>query len=258
MTEDERATFVKDELATIGTFYDAISATFTQLVTDGKDVFIPDPVQVGDDIGVLKMPVDTKKTPDTAAKTFTPEERLTQALKRIEKIKEQGEGTSTSPEDVDFGDELSHYYRFSEIVQGYRYIPKTEEVLFGDKVTVWKYEGAPIKFPDVIAFPKLSTKGGYAKNELPKEEPYKTYVPQQLHAFNRHFTGMLTALDSVWDPALARSDRISYFSKAILAMVELKINARLVMTYHLDVKKPKKFGPEFVNLNVRQENWNED
>ena len=83
MTEDERATFVKDELATIGTFYDAISATFTQLVTDGKDVFIPDPVQVGDDIGVLKMPVDTKKTPDTAAKTFTPEERLTQALTRI-------------------------------------------------------------------------------------------------------------------------------------------------------------------------------
>ena len=159
MTEDERATFVKDELATIGTFYDAISATFTQLVTDGKDVFIPDPVQVGDDIGVLKMPVDTKKTPDTAEKTFTPEERLTQALKMIEKIKEQGEGTSTSPEDVDFGDELSHYYRFSEIVQGYRYIPKTEEVLFGDKVTVWKYEGAPIKFPDVIAFPKLSTKG---------------------------------------------------------------------------------------------------
>ena len=57
------------------------------------------------------------------------------AVRAIDQIREQGEGTSGSPDAEMFGKELAHYYKFEQIAQGHMFVP-----LGGGK---WK-QGSPI------------------------------------------------------------------------------------------------------------------
>jgi hypothetical protein len=97
------------------------------------------------------------------------------AEKAINEIMEQGEGTQTSPYDMDPDDELAHYYRFGEIYNGAYYVENNGQ---------WSYSGAPIPFPD--AYPMaIVPPGGYPD------------LLQERH-FRELFTTVLDTLQSAW------------------------------------------------------------
>ena len=139
---------------TIGDFYDAIL---------GELINQPDATFTGArqlrSVSVGVVPIITK----------------TQAIAAIQKIKIQGEGTTSDPRDQrGVADDLAHYYRFGEIYYGNKLILKEDGS--------WKYEGDNIPFPDVYDIPDVP-EGGYAKSD----------------DFDRLYTVMLGKLQSAWE-----------------------------------------------------------
>jgi hypothetical protein len=95
------------------------------------------------------------------------------AQKAIRKIKDQGEGTSRTPDAVGFH-ELAHFYRFGEIYEG-----KTLKKVASDK---WAYDGDLIAFPDCWPMAKIPL-GGY---------------PAVTSTFDGLFTSVLANLEAAW------------------------------------------------------------
>jgi hypothetical protein len=95
-----------ESFPTIGAFYDAISAAFTALFS--PDHQFPKTNQIDQfniQVGTLKATLNALESLDDVQKAITT-------------IKEQGEGTSTSPDAPQPGGDLAHYYRFGEIFNG--------------------------------------------------------------------------------------------------------------------------------------------
>jgi hypothetical protein len=114
---------------TIGDFYDAISTAFQTL-----QPAIGTGAQVVADLGT-----------DTVFKIIS----VADALKAIEEIKEQGEGTTMSPFQGSFDPaEMAHYYIFKEIQQAHQ--------LQKDQDGVWRFTGPAIRMPGVMAFTRAS------------------------------------------------------------------------------------------------------
>jgi hypothetical protein len=157
---------------TIGDFYDAILAAFQalspppQLNTAGQqtaDLDVPSPSGDGNSISESLTAIAT----------------LDDVEQAITRIKEQGEGTSKSPdESPEFGGELAHYYRFGEIFYGKKLIPVDGG---------FKFEGDPVLFPDPSElFPMAEVPpGGYP--DLPESQ-----------AFDREFGTLLSQLEQAW------------------------------------------------------------
>jgi hypothetical protein len=115
-------------------FYDAIAAGFAALspaiwttgqisttigVPDPDEPQLPSPPELTEPLGVLATPADVQ-----AAITL---------------IRDQGEGTSSSPDAPQFDNgELSHHYRFGEIYYGRRYVEVDGK---------WGYSGDTVPFP---------------------------------------------------------------------------------------------------------------
>jgi hypothetical protein len=118
---------------TIGQFYDAILAAFEQV----KPTLTGQP-QIIATIGQSQNFTNSLYAVSTMA--------LVQQA--ISEIKEQGEGTSTSPDAPNFGDELAHYYRFGEIYNGQEFVETNGK---------WGYTGAPVPFPDVWPMAQLTS-----------------------------------------------------------------------------------------------------
>jgi hypothetical protein len=108
---------------TIGDFYDAITTAFQTL-----------------------QPAITAVHQVTNARTGAfPITSIGDALKAVNQIKEQGEGTQTTPFAADFDpNDLAHYYRFKEIREGHK-LQKAADGTF-------KFDGAPIAMPQVFPF----------------------------------------------------------------------------------------------------------
>ena len=106
---------------TIGSFYDGILTAFQQL---NPPLSLKNQLNGATLNGYPLYPVTT----------------LADVQKAINEIKEQGEGTSHSPDVVDFGGELAHYHKFAEIFYGNHLVKQDDS---------WSYTGAPIAFPDV-------------------------------------------------------------------------------------------------------------
>ena len=102
---------------TIGQFYDAICAALAQV----------GPPFTG----------NNQMQATIGENALTPVKSLADAQAALTEIKEQGEGTSTSPDDGD-GSELAHYYRFGEIYNGALLVQVSGN---------WQYAGAPVPFP---------------------------------------------------------------------------------------------------------------
>ena len=101
------------------------------------------------------------------------------ALKVIDEIVEQGEGTSTSPVT---GEELAHYYKFNEIVH------QRKAVVKGSKVS---YEGAPIKYDEKELYPFSEN---LKMNDLTGDSPeYKV-----LQNFNNQYNEMLQKIEKAF------------------------------------------------------------
>jgi hypothetical protein len=145
---------------TIGAFYDALLSAFQTL----------QPTITGERQLTASFDVNDSTENLTAIQT------MSDVAQAITLIKEQGEGTSQSPDAVDFGGELAHYYRFKEIYEGFTLIETSPGT--------WEYKGAPIPFPAVYPVAKVPA-GGY---------PGVAQVQQ----FDQQYTALITGLQAAW------------------------------------------------------------
>jgi hypothetical protein len=142
---------------TIGDFYDAVLEAFVHnaaAITGARQLAASNPL-----LGELK-PITT----------------LDDARWAIGTIKEQGEGTTQSPNAADFGGKLAHYYKFGEIYHGKKLIQTA--------AGTWKYEGDPVQFPEVFPVGRVPAEG---YPDLPEAV-----------AFNKLFTALLIQLEKAW------------------------------------------------------------
>ncbi|OIJ66599.1 hypothetical protein WN71_017930 [Streptomyces mangrovisoli] len=98
----------------------------------------------------------------------------------IEIIKEQGEGTDSSPDDTFENDHPAHYYAFGEIYHGRRL-----------RVTrgTWQYDGAVVPFPAARPMARVPADGW-------PHAPAR--VRTLLDQFDTTYTAVLDGLDSAW------------------------------------------------------------
>ena len=194
---------------TIGAFYDAILAAFQN----------------------LNPPLNSKNQLDGATLNgypLYPVTTLADVEKAIKEIQEQGEGTSTSPDAVDFPgkedeQELAHYYKFAQIFYG--------KSLEQQSDNSWKYTGDPIAFPEAYPMAPVPP-GGYVN---PSQD-----VKDRLDAFNSKFSDMLEKLESAW--AKGSEDDLS---AGIGIMFELKEIAVALMNIPLPDNSGV-YGPDFL------------
>ena len=181
---------------TIGEFYTAISQAIGQL---GDGAFVKPPrYQVGPDLMYESVIVT-----DVAS-----------AQQALQIIIEQGEGTSTSPEEID-GDAVAHYYRFNQIAKG-KLLVATPGQPPG-----WAYAGAPVTF---------DASGVYAVPTDPNTPP-NAYPAGSAQAFandnfNYTYTSLLFALRDLFSGA--NSD--AQMNRAIGLMMSLKGQAKAMMS----------------------------
>lgn len=135
------------------------------------------------------------------------------ALKAIDEIKEQGEGTSSNPLGP-FG-ELAHYYRFGEILH------ERKLIKLGNK---WMYLGDSVPFPEEIAPVADVPPGGY---------------PGVSGAFDKLYSQMLQQMEAAW--ATENGD----LKPAINTMYKLEPQAKTLMSTPIPGTQ-QTYGPSFL------------
>lgn len=196
---------------TIGQFYDTIYTAFGSysqpLVTDGQvtfSVFVPG----------LK--------PEAAQPIGT----VQAAQSAIELIKEQGEGTSASPDaPQQFGDEYAHFYRFGEILYGQQL-----EQVDGK----WEYAGPAITRPPCYPVMQVPL-GGYPAEQYPA-------VADAIPKFDAAYLKLIGQLQAAWSPG-------GSLGAAIATMGTLHGLAAPIVTTPLPDGSGN-FGPDFVPANA--------
>lgn len=143
---------VEQIFPTIGEFYDAISAAFEQLQPPmGPARQVVASVQ-GDELFAISSVDDAKKA--------------------IEEIKEQGEGTTSSPTGPSFDPaQLAHYYTFKEISEGH--------ILQKGSDGNWHFNGTTIPNPPAYSFAPATD-------------------PQSSTDFNTALSDLLRLLEQAW------------------------------------------------------------
>ncbi len=184
-----------DQPITIGEFYHKI---MDQIVALGPSIFDGDPKrQLTTRFGRVPLfPVIDQAS----------------ALRALQLIVDQGEGTTTSP--VDVGKEPAHYYRYAEIYKGYRLVrnpaplPGTPPYIYG---------GDPVPFQAEGVWPAI---------ENPQADTYPAGSPADAanKAFNRVYTTLLKTLHAVFN---GTPDRIA---TALLNMQALHRQASYLMS----------------------------
>ena len=144
------------------------------------------------------------------------------ASSAIDLIVEQGEGTHTSPLE---GDELAHFFRFREIVEGYQLVPAP------GAHPPWRFDGPPIPFAenkvlDVIENPKTS------------KYPAGSAARIRCQTFNYTYTNLLKVLHDTFN---GHPDRLP---TAIGLMESLNEQAQALMATDSELGA-KKAGPSF-------------
>lgn len=190
---------------TIGQFYDAISAAFSQV----------NPTFTGQN----QMTATIGPSPPN---TVYPITSLAYAQQAIDEIKEQGEGTTTSPDAVDFGNALAHSYKFAEIYNGALLVPA------GD---TWTYTGDPVPFPDTYPM-GMVPEGGWP------DPP--SNVAKLLHTFDETFKSVVDNLQAAWE-----TGNSSALGAAIGDMYNLSGPAAQLMQTPQN-GGPATYGPDFI------------
>lgn len=135
--------------ATIGEFYESIISAIR---------FLKPPVDAS------ARCIDLPHTPQIAV--------LDDAVAALERIKGEGEGTSTSPEQpLGEVEAFAHYYVFKQILKGRRLVKHAGQ---------WSFTGDPIRFPNVRPMQRLAA-----------DAP-------QLFEFRRILTSLLWMLERCW------------------------------------------------------------
>jgi hypothetical protein len=147
------------------------------------------------------------------------------AVKAIDLIVEQGEGTTTSPLDPE--NDPAHYYRFAEIYHGKTLIRNVNP---RKGAPPFVYGGAPIPF-DAKGVAPLVT------NPKASQYPAGSQAAETNNNFNFTYTSMLKSLHQVFN---GKPDRIA---PAVELMESMKLQARYLMT--IAVKDGQYAGPSF-------------
>jgi rubrerythrin len=178
---------------TIGQFYQQIKAV---IVSNGAGVFVGDParqvlVTIDDDDSFAVTDVET-------------------AIRAIDLIVDQGEGTPTSPLEVRNG-EPAHYYRFTEILKG-RELREDPSVQEG-----YSYSGGEIRFDPAGVLP---LKPNIKLAHLPIDSPAHQLAEQ----FNHDYATMLSELHRTFN---GEPDRLDFATN--LMRYDLRTTARQLM-----------------------------
>lgn len=152
---------------------------------------------------------------------LAPVATLDDVEKSIDIVREQGEGTSSSPDDA-FGDDYpAHYYAFGEIYHGRR-LQQVDDT--------WAFTGDPIPFPDVRPMARVP-RGGW-KSPSPE-------VAQLLATFDSTYHDVLSFLEAAWSGGGASS-----LNAAVHSMFGLQATALQLMETPLP-DRPGNYGPQF-------------
>jgi hypothetical protein len=207
MPEHPVALLDAETFPTIGAFYDAILACFQSqnppitISTAGQQqhpLSVPNPGG-GQDI----------------SEPLTVLETLDDVEQKITLIKDQGEGTSTSPDAPEFGGELAHYYRFGEIYHG-----KRLKYVDGK----WQYVGDPVPFPKCYTIPQVPEQG------YPDLQPL-------MGTFDTQLSSLLNKLQQAWAAGAS-------LNSAIGVMFQLANTAGEIVTKPLPGGGGN-YGPDF-------------
>lgn len=193
------------ESPTIGEFYDVLALMFQ----------VVDPPFGG----------GPQQTAQVGGDAVTPIAGLDDALTAITTIKEQGEGTATSPDAVDTGDpaQLAHYYRFGEIVNGREFVETDGE---------WGYTGDLVPFPET--YPMAPVPAGGWQGVAPE-------VYFLLKQFSTAWGDVLSNLNAAWSPTGTGDD----LDAAITAMFNLQAPATGLMQLPVPGGSGT-YGPDFL------------
>ncbi|HEX8600741.1 MAG TPA: ferritin-like protein [Chloroflexia bacterium] len=199
------------QYATIGEFYAAIKA---QIVQFGDSIFVGDPahqVPLGDYYPGVQ-----------------PITKSSEALAAIDLIVEQGEGTPTSPLDLEH--DLAHYYRFAEIYHGKTLIPNPNPPPNPTPDEEYVYGGDPIPFDAGGVQPVV-------QNPKAADYPDGSMARTLCDTFNYSYTTLLNALHDTFN---GQPDRLG---DAIGIMESLKQQAMDLMA--VDLGNGTTAGPSF-------------
>jgi hypothetical protein len=197
---------------TLGAFYDAISAAFATLSpplsATGQietTIGVPDPDDPGGS-GELTEPLPILAT-------------IADVQAAIATIKDQGEGTSTSPDAPQFdGGELAHYYRFGEILNAKQLVQVDGK---------WEFTGPAVPFPDCYPVARIPD-GGYPD------------VPA-VQAFDAQYAQLIGLLESAWS-----GGGVSVLETAIGVMLGLYTTYVLPLVQTPLPDGGGNFGPDFL------------
>ena len=187
---------------TIGEFYSAIAAAF-----DTLNPTLDETRQLEGPLGLAKI------------------RTLTEVQEAISLIKQQGEGSQTSPEDTGPGD-LAHYYRFGEVYNGRRLVKNMT-------TSQWEFTGDTIALPEVWPMADIPA-GGYQPDDVPDNT-----VQTVLVEFDRIYTAVLDQLQEAWS-TLNRGK----LSDAVSTMFDLRGSAVELMQHTLP-NSSETYGPCF-------------
>jgi hypothetical protein len=155
------------EFHTIGEFYDAIAATLRYLVEDAGSVRIT---------GQMQLSEPFTGHDEQGQNVLKPITSLEEALKAIEHIKEQGEGTPSTPDAPPFGHELAQYYRFKQIQVGRMFQQQADQS--------WTLTGPFFDFPTVQPMADIPD-DGYCRPGVPPS------VADKIAKFNADYKQLL-------------------------------------------------------------------
>jgi len=183
---------------TIGQFYEAIKTEIRELSKE-RNIFTGDPKK---QLTTGFAPLQTLLITDANS-----------AVKAIDLIVEQGEGTRTSP--LDSEHELAHYYRYAEIYHGKKLIPNPDPK---PGAPPFVYGGHPIPFDPSGVWPVIVNPGA-------STYPPGTKAASLNDTFNFTYTNLLRSLQLVFG---GQPDRLG---PAIELMQSLEAQAQVMMSY---------------------------
>jgi len=133
-------------------------------------------------------------------------ENLEGAKAAIDLICLQGEGNASTP--LEGADDLAHYYRFAEVVEGKKLVqnPATQQ---------WSFTGPDIPFPDTWPMADIPP-GGYQQADVPDGAVWNLIT-----TFDQTYSEMLRNLELAWWHG---DDQ--YLTEAIGLMMQMGITGR--------------------------------
>jgi hypothetical protein len=198
---------------TIGWFYNQIARAIIALEKDGTNIFTGDPARQ----------LTPAVWPNAPGRLYRIENKES-ALLAIHEIVRQGEGTSLN-DPTDGRDELAHYYKFKEIVEGRQMVRKPDGT--------WAFDGPAIPFDPDGVYPMVD-------DPDPASLPANSLVKAMSRQFDATYGDLLRSLHQTVN---GHPERLN---AAIGLMYSVEVAARELMRTQISTDPPTNAGPAFL------------